>query len=267
MFEDDEDDDYVLSEFENWYDENFMYFKRESKKEIGPTLDIYIFYSGVYCRVMQELKSAVRKLMLKQYPLIEKEYRPMVLEYIDWVVASAGHRLLLNLYVLIQDEKEGVDLWEKYPDFENWIHLFAKPQQVDLITEADLVKFTTFTNEEKKELIEEENKDIIRFFNLQENFKKEYYDIIQPIVFRYYPALQDMNYDGWIIYSVHIREDYEDYKYRCEHIETFIEYEFQEEDIHLKYDEFQAKFRIKYNEKWEREHPFPESGMKENNST
>jgi hypothetical protein len=267
MFEDEEDDDYTLSEFENWYDENFMYFQRESGNLTGPTLETSLFYTGVYSPVMKELSPGIRKLMLKQYPSIDREFRPLVLEYIDWVVASAGHRLLLNLYVLLQDEKEGIDLREKYPDFENWINLYARPQEADLITEADLAKFTTFTSEEKKELIEEENKDIIRFFNRQQFLKKEYYDIVQPIVFRYYLALQDLDYDGWIIYSVHIREDYEDFKYRCEHIETFIEYEFQEEDINLKYDEFQAKFRMKYNEKWEKEHPFPENGMKENNST
>lgn len=266
MFEDEESDNYELSVFENWYDENFMYFKRESNSQLGPTFDISLFYYGVYCPIMQELGPAIRKLMLKQYPIIDREFRPLVLEYIDWLVSSVGHRFLMNLYTLIEDQKEGVNIREKYPDFVSWINFYAKPAQPNLISEKDYAKFTTFSVQEMKDLIDEENKDIIKYFDKEQNHKKEFYDILQPLTFKYYPALQELDYDGWIIYSVQIREDYEDYKFRCEHVETFIEYDFQEEDINLKYEEFQAKFKEKYNEKWEREHPLTGNGIRENNN-
>jgi len=265
MFEEEGEDNYELSEFENWYDENFMYFRREGTKQQGPTLDISLFYSGVYCPIMDELAHSVRKLMLKQYPVIDTEFRPLVLKYIDWIVSMAGHRFLMNLYVLIQDQKDGINLREKYPDFESWISYYARPAKPELVTDVNFTKFTTFTEQEKQDLMVDENNDIINFFEKEQRLKKEYYDMIQPIVFKYYPAIQNLDYDGWIIYSVQIREDYEDYKFRCEHVETFIEYDFMEEDIHLKYDEFQAKFRIKYNEKWEREHPLLENGKRKNN--
>jgi hypothetical protein len=267
MFEDYIDKDYELSDFEKWYDENYMFFEREFNKQLGPTLDISLFYTGVYCPVMQELSHFVRKLMVRQFPVIDLEFRPLVLKYIDWVVSMAGHRFLMNLYQLIHNQKEGINLREKYPDFESWISFYARPSQPDLITEVNYEKFTLYTDQEKKDLIDDENKDITDFFEKEQLLKKEYYDMIQPLVFKYYPALQDLDYDGWIIYSVQIREDYEDYKFRCEHIETFIEYEFQEEDINLRYDEFQAKFRIKYNEKWEREHPFAENRKRNNSHT
>jgi len=254
MFNNEEEDDNVLSEFEKWYDENLMYLKRESNEQSGPTLDISLFYTGIYNPVMQELAPLVRKLMLRQYPVIDTEYRHMVLDYINWLVSSAGHRLLLNLFVLVRDQKEGINLREKYPDFENWIEVYARPSKPQLVSVEDFSKFTVFTNHEKKSLVAEENIDIITIFEKKEKLKKDYYDIVQPIVFKHYPALQDLDYDGWIIYAVHIREDYEDFKYRCEHVKTFIEYEFQEEDINLKYDEFQAKFRLKYNERWENKH-------------
>ncbi len=267
MFEDNLDSNYESSDFEIWYNENYMFFERETDILEGPTLDISLFYNGVYMPVMQELAPSVRKLMTRQYPLIDLEFRPLVLNYIDWVVSMAGHRFLMNLYQLIQDQKDGVNLREKYPDFESWIGFYARPGEPDLVTEVNYTKFTTYSEEEKKELIDAENKNITEFFEKEQLLKKEYYDIIQPLVFKYYPALQDLDYDGWIIYSVHIREDYEDYKFRCEHIETFIEYEFQEEDINLRYDEFQAKFRIKYNEKWEKDHSIPENRKRNNSHT
>lgn len=50
------------------------------------------------------------------------------------------------------------------------------------------------------------------------------------------------------MYAVQIRESYEEYKFRCEHLDTFIEYGFDEQDIDLNYKEFSAKFSIKFNE-------------------
>ena len=259
MFEDDEEDDYKMSELEEWYDNNFGYFRRDSKTELGVTLDIALFYNGIYRPVMQELAPQVRKLMLKQFPLIGTEYRPMVLEHIDWIVSRAGHRMLMNLYVLIQDQKEGVNLREKYPDFERWIDFYARPPEPPVPDYSFFEKYpdltANLTAEQKKEIVEEECESKTKYFYIQESTKTEYYDIIQPIVFKYYKALQDLDYDGWIIYAVEIREDYEEYKYRCEHVETFIEYEFEEEDINFEYKDFQEKFTIKYRERWEKEHP------------
>ena len=127
MFEEEEDEDnYKMSELEKWYDNNFAYFNRASKTEPGLDLDITLFYNSTYCPVMKELAPAVRKLMYKQYPLLETEFRPMVLEHINRIVSKAGHRLLLMLNILVQDQKEGVNLREKYPDFESWIDFYAR---------------------------------------------------------------------------------------------------------------------------------------------
>lgn len=265
MFENEEDNSTEMSEFENWYEENYRYFKRESEQHLVPNLDIFLFYQGIYKPFMNKLTPSVGKLVIKQYPVIDSEFRPMVLEYINSLVSSTGHKLMINLYNLIQDQKEGVCLREKYPDFKTWTELYARPLMPDLITIEEYDEFSFYTDKEKKQLIQEENKEIIKSFEIQEKLRKEFYDVIQPLLFKYYSTLTELDSDGWIVYAYQIRNDYEDYKFRCEYIRKFIEYEFPEEDINLKYDEFQAKFRRIYNEKWEREHHFPKSGFKENN--
>jgi len=265
MFENEEDNSTEMSEFENWYETNYRYFKRESIQQPGPDLYISLFYYGIYKPVMDKITPVVRKLMLKQYPVIDFEFRPMVLEYINWLVSSTGKRLMLNLYNLIQDQKEGLSLREKYPDFKTWIDNYAQPVKPDLITIDDYNEFSFYTDMEKKRMIEEENKEIVKFFEIQEKLRNEFYDVIQPILFENYSALTDLDSDGWIVYAYLIRNEYEDYKFRCEHVKKFIQYEFPEEDINLKYDEFQAKFRRIFNEKWERKHHYPKSGFKGNN--
>ncbi len=260
MFEDDEEeDDYKMSELEEWYDNNFAYFNRASKTELGVNLEITLFYNGVYRLVMKEFAPAVRKLMFKQYPLLETEFRPIVVEHINWIVSKAGHRLLLMLYILVQDQKEGINLREKYPDFESWINFYARPPKPPVpdyhYCDNHPILSNSLTVEQIKEIADEEWESDIKHFNMVERLKKEYYDLIQPLVFKYCTALEDLDYDGWIIYAVEIREEYEDFKLRCQHVDTFIEYEMDEEDINLSYKEFHEKFSIKYHEKWERDHP------------
>lgn len=259
MFEYNDDEDFERSDIEAWYDDNFGYFRRDSKTELGITMDINFFYSVVYQPTMHELAPLIRKLMFRQYPLIRTEDRPMVLDHINWIVSHTGHRLLMNLYILVQDQKEGVNLREKYPDFESWVDFYARPPKPPVPDYSFFEKFPALVNhlseQDKKAIAEEECEESTKRFNETEQLRKEYYDIVQPIVFRYYPALQDLDYEGWVIYAVQIREDYEDYKYRCEHVETFIEYDFAEEDINLEYKDFQEKFKKKYNERWEKEHP------------
>jgi len=189
MFENEEDNSTEMSEFENWYEVNYTYFKRESKQQPGPDLDISLFYYGIYKPVMDKLALAVRKLMLKQYPVIDFEFRPMVLEYINWLVSSTGHKLMLNLYNLIQDQKEGFNLRDKYPDFKTWIDAYARPVKPVLITIEEYDEFSFYTDQEKKQLIQDENNEIIKFFERQEKLRKEFYDVIQPILFKYYSAL------------------------------------------------------------------------------
>lgn len=41
-------------------------------------------------------------------------------------------------------------------------------------------------------------------------------------------------------------------------MDSFIEYEMDEEDINLTYKEFHEKFSLKFHEKWERDHPTTE---------
>ena len=142
MFENEEDNSTEMSEFENWYEANFRYFKRESNQQPGPDLDISLFFYGIYKPVMDKITPAVRKLMLLQYPVIDSEFRPMVLEYINWLVSSTGQRFMLNLYNLILDHKEGLSLREKYPEFKTWIDSYARPVKPDLITIDDYNEFS-----------------------------------------------------------------------------------------------------------------------------
>jgi len=264
MFDDDEDedelfndDDYEMSEIEVWYDDNYEYLVRDSKVYLEITDEIIQFYDSVYVTSMSELEPAVQKLMLQQYPIIRGESRPMVVEYIKDTAKYTGHEFLMQLYMVVQDQKQGVNYREKYEEFQNWVEFYGRPAEKPVLNykffEEHPNLTSNFTQEMKEEFAIESLESETITFDIEERLKKEYYNIVQPIVLKYYRELDDLNYEGWIMYAVQIREIYEDYKYRCEHLDAFIDYGFDEEDINLPYKEFSAKLGVKFNERFDRE--------------
>lgn len=264
MFEDDEDeeeflydDDYEVSEIEEWFDDNYGYFVREPSVLIDVTDEITKFYVKVYTPAMDELKRAVLKLLLQQYPIIRGESRPLVLDYINEAVKHVGHEFLMQLYMLVQDQREGVNYREKYPEFEELVEFYGRPAEKPEVNYSFFDKYpdiaASFTQKEKEEFAIERHESETVSFDIEEKLMKQYFDIVQPIVLKYYHELYDLNYEGWIMYAVQIREIYEDYKYYCEYLDTFIDYGFDEEDINLPYDEFSDKLGIKINERLDKE--------------
>ena len=262
MFEDfDDDDDFEMSELEEWYDDHYQYFRRSASPETagwdGVPLDVAFFYDGVYKPVKQEIAIQIRKLANKQYPLIESENRPGILSYINWAVENAGDYLMLSLWELVQDQKEGINLREKYPKFEEWVSFYARPKEPPAINYS----FADFNPEFRKQIseeiiqqvAEESLKEELKYYHKTEQLKKEFYDAIQPIVLNRFKALEDLDYEGWVMFSVFIREEYERYLIRFDHVETVIDYGLDEEDINLDHEHFMEKLSIKMEERRENE--------------
>ena len=252
MFEDD-DDDLERSEFEIWYDDNRNYFLRGATGIVEPSVEIEAFYIGVYCPAMHDLMSAIRQLLVKQYPIIATESRPAVLQAIERRIEITGHTFLLYLFDLVQDQKEGINLPEKYPDFEKWrvaYRTLHKPYKFD---ESFFDQFPWLTDEQKNEFMEESRKEEEERFNWKDKRKYDFINMLQRIVLKYYKEIMDFEADQWIVYSSLITNEYAEYRIRFEHYVTFIEYEFPEEDLYISYSEFSKKFHQRFNERWEKE--------------
>jgi len=75
--------------------------------------------------------------METQYPVFKTEKRPMVLEFINTIATTTGFSLLFRLYNLVQDQKKGVNVREKYPKFDSWGELYARPQHPGNVEETN----------------------------------------------------------------------------------------------------------------------------------
>ena len=250
MFDDseDEEEEYERTEFEDWFDTYFMYFPVELRATGYDDLEVQCFYTNVFCRIMRELTPPIRKLMDKQYPIFKKETRKTVLDELDRIAGLVGPYFLVRLYALMCDDKAGVNHREQFTDFENLIDFYARPDKPRMLEESFFDQFPWLTEEQKQQMIEEDRQEAQEAFDWKEGRKRDFYDIVQPLIFKYYKEIFDLSPDGLIVYAIHIREDYQDYMMRCDHIATFIQFEFPEEDPHLPYKEFSEKLQ----EIWEK---------------
>lgn len=245
MFDDseDDDDDDIRTEYEEWFDCYYPYFPEELHVTGYDSLEVQCFYRSVYCPLVKELVPAVRQLMEQQFPAIKKERRPAILKELDRIAGLSGRIFLIQLFELVYDENRGVNLREKYPLFDTWLGFYANPGKPYNMDNSFLDKLEFLTDEQKKELVEEIRREVQEAFDWKLNRRKAFYDIIQPLAFKYYKRILDIEPDSWIIYSVFIREEYETYEMLSDHIATFIQFEFPEEDLHIPYSEFSEKFK------------------------
>lgn len=114
-------------DFEAWYHLNKSHYPPEFNVFIEDSYETFYFLINVYRKVMAQIIPALGELMEIQYPVFKTEKRPMVLEFISTIAATTGFSLLFRLYNLVQDQKKGIKVSEKYPYFERWIDLYARP--------------------------------------------------------------------------------------------------------------------------------------------
>jgi len=252
MFDDDDDDDDELdmSDFERWFDDHVFYFPVTLRTGGYNSLSIEMFYRHVYTNIKKELIPVIRRLMGEQYPTILNEKRPAVLAEITRKVESIGWRLIFSLFELVYDEQMGVNLREKYPDFDEWVVFYGRRDTPSFMDPTFFDQFPWLSDEQKLVMIEEDRVESQEVFDWRDGRMQAFYDVVQPILFRYYKPLLELSADGWIIYAVWIREEYESYVFRFDYLETFIEYNFEEEDLDLPYDKFREKLRAKQQEEW-----------------
>ncbi len=238
------------SKFDIWYNDNFSYFARGISEFVEPTIEIKLFYKDVYCPTMHELASAIKKLLIKHYPVIDTEHRFSVLNAIQNEIKITGHNFLLRLYDLMIDHTESINLRDKYPELERW-EIHKKSSKFINRSVFDSIKSLTYS--QKNELYELAKKEFSESYNLKDQLRYEFIEVIQPPVFKYYPVIQQLDMDGWVVYFYLLSMEHLDYRLRFEHIAEFIEYKFPEEDLYIGDIEFQAKFQKKFMEKFDNE--------------
>lgn len=259
MFNQEENDDedydfnFELSEVEEWYENNYSYFLQKKENEYGPSLEVENFYNAVYVPFMRDLKKPIKQLVDKQFPFIAQEHRPQVLAQINADIDWIGHEFILFLYNAVSFLKTEKDIHEIYPDFDEWAKTTANYRKPHYIDASIFIRTEGITEEIIQEVIAESIIESDLQFEFEDKPRSEFYNIVQNIVFKYYPDLFDMNKDGWMLFEFFLYGEYMSYQLNFEHYDSFIEYGLDVEDLDLPYEEYRKKLSIKFNEKFDKE--------------
>ena len=233
MFEDDEDIDYFESGFNTWFNSvEFDLPEELTSNSKDHAIDLLIFYR-VYCSIIGPLTLGVYQLMLKQYPLLQDEIRPRVVEHIRNNANDTASLFLIALFRLVYGQKSGVNVREKYINFDNYLKSYARPPQPMIMGDEYRYAAIDLTDEEWEQRKKEINIENQEEFDEENIPRVEFIDRLQSIVMSRYSELENLNPDEWIIYALILHNEYRKYQDRCWLIDSFIAYDLPESDLNL----------------------------------
>lgn len=236
------DSDKQQNDWDRWYEMNKHRIPDNLKGEIEKNIDTLQFLFSIYYKAMEQFTPVFREIMWKQFPIIKAEKRPMVVDFIEQFIKSVGSTMLFKLSALVNDQRKGVNMREKYPKFDSWVEFYGRPQKAKEVMDKDRPSFHKMNNEEWKIFKEKENTALKQHFEWAEKRKFEFLDALQTVLFTTYEAINELNADELIIYAVIIRDEYDYFLTVCQHIELFIDCDFPEEEIRLSDKEFDENF-------------------------
>jgi hypothetical protein len=198
--------------------------------------------SNVWKNVVTNIQPAIRELMFRHYPLLKNETRPKVVAYIEDIVQGTGTEVfLMQMYTIFDCHYSDKNIRDLYPELDKWRKPYCEPQEPRLIKGSRpevYVKFNTMTEEEWQEEIRIENIHLTQLHNWEQKRINEFIETVESVYFKYFPELQEMDDDEWVVYRMRIIDEHYSFNYECRHVEHFIEMKFEEDVIELPIEEY-----------------------------
>jgi hypothetical protein len=243
------DPDYTAEADINETRVNFEIYKQYLPNDFKASVDRYFeirdFHYNVYMALEKECVPKLEALARKHYPPLAGSLHEVLRESIASTSAATCFGIAYKMKGLVKRMNEGIDVRSQYPKLEHWreFYLHPKPHTLeDKNRSPFLHKDDAAWEEEKKR----QNREMLRYFMWCEQRKTEFYDIIQPPLFRLYPELEDLEGDFWVLYAVELRDAYEEWLSMMEQTETVVIYQMPPESINWKYEDYRKEVSARY---------------------
>lgn len=244
---DDEDEDDLLDvEFDDWFERYQTLFPTDLVINFEPHLEVHVFYKGIYADTMRALASEVRKLLFSQYPELKTETRAGLVSWINQHIDRIGPCFLIKLFALLYDDRQGVNLRKKYPDFDYWLKHYARPKDPLAVLNKVFKSAPWLTEEQKQEMIDDQLNEV----DWKEVRQREFRDMLFRVLQKHYPQVENLSADGWIVYAAITIQEYSEFRFESEAIWEFIRCGLSEEDLQLTRTEIHEKIMQFYNQKY-----------------
>ncbi len=232
-----------LSNWELSYHINKEHLPTDFRNTMETFLEFYHFYTNICESAYQRLIPHLNNLMHRHYPATTTATHPTQLQYIQDLHEGHLFGLLLTLRNRLREQREQINIHEKYPKLESWKQFYCTPSQPDTVQDNTRNIHLHPDNNEWEKYKAEENHKLKQLHHWQQIRQQEYYDLVQPYLFEYLPQLHNLEPDYWVLYAVTIRDCYEEWLTSCEYLETAIEYHLPPDSITWDYPDFKQCLR------------------------
>lgn len=235
-------DKHKMSETEKLFHSDKEKFKKIFGDDFSDKLEWFIeyckFFYGPYMGYVNETKPLLIELAKKQYNGGKELIHTVQADYIDRVCDNNCGCMISQMNKLHGEYEKKIDMHEKYPKLEEWRKFYCNPELPK--NADDSRKYYTYLNDEEWEKLRlDENRKFIMIHNFREKRKSEFYDIVQPRLFKHLPKLIEIEDDYWVAYAVTLRDNYEIWKSYCERLEIVNDYDMPPEYVDMDAPEFQ----------------------------
>lgn len=192
---DDEDTFDEPTEFELWYKDNYMFLRNGDEYPEG-TPEVEFFYHSMYKPAMTMMAPLVRKLMYQHFPKLDREMNESEMKLINQEIDDIGRILLVSIFTLLEQRRNGDDLRELYPDFKS---LEAYRKKVKVIHRSMFDKVEGLSEKQKQALYTLLLDTLPEAYNYKDQRRYELIEALQPVLFTYFPAMESFGHEEWVV--------------------------------------------------------------------
>ena len=256
---DEEEDDYFLepTEAERWFDDHLGYFKwMEPKDGFDVPFECEMFYYSVFLPFMEKKNAPILAYVHDFFECIKNENRPEVLDRLNRNIEWVCEHTILKLFSRIEQQKTGKDIREFEPEFDGIATRYyevRKPSEPMTEVLEFWDKSDWITEELRSKFVMDYKQELEDHFQFKDKRRSGFFAAIQGVLFPLYPALQDLDNDGWIFYFMTLYYEYYEFWMKMEDIQCFIEYGFEVEDLNLPNKEYREELNKRIRAKMEAE--------------
>lgn len=192
-----------------------------------------------------ELSATLGQLIVQQYPLFRAVNGNWWTRWIREIARGAAQQLAVNLILLFDDLKNGVNRTKLYNDFEEAVAFYTLPHEAHRRAMPNF-EGTPFWEEVKEEVQQEiesdfeEEKIACEIYNKQ---KTEFIQTVQPIVFKYLGAQTEMfDTTMWQLYGITLGSVYYRYEEDCSDFAYMLELDKLTNDPGLDFYAYKLQF-------------------------
>jgi hypothetical protein len=234
-----------LSENEEFFHMHRDKFPEDFSASIDFVFELKEMFETTEPQFLQTIHPPLKELMLLQYPDFKSITDPVQKNHIRDINKLFSFFIIWHLCWFLHSRKKGQDLKIKYPQLEEWRKFYCHPATPEPISDSLRNHFLFPADKEWLQHKEEEKKNMLEFYNWEESRRQAFYDIVQPLLFETIPALHNLEGDEWVLYAMYLRDQYEEWKTFCEHLETVIDYELPPDSFYWEKPDFQKALHEK----------------------